>query len=58
MPSVMGMPNCCIVRLPDVPANDRIELMRQLLERHADALADGAIATVRGTRIRLARPHE
>ena len=41
---VGGMPHFGIVRLPDVPAQRRIELMRQVLERH------------RSGRIRIAQP--
>lgn len=48
--------HCGIVRLPDVPAVKRIELMEQLLERHQPELDAGAIITVRGDRIRIADP--
>ena len=45
--------HCGIVRLPDVPAYRRIDLMRQVLERHGRELEAGAIVTVRGKRIRI-----
>lgn len=48
-------PHCGLVRLPDVPAARRIELMERLLRDHAQELADGAILTVRGERIRISR---
>jgi predicted nuclease of predicted toxin-antitoxin system len=51
-----GEPHCGIVRLPDVPATRRIALMRMLLERHPEALSDGAVVTVRGGRVRITRP--
>lgn len=49
-------PHRGIVRLPDVPAKQRIELMAQVLERHEDALTGGMIITVRGGRIRISTP--
>jgi predicted nuclease of predicted toxin-antitoxin system len=45
--------HCGLVRLPDVPPQVRIELMKQILERHANDLVAGAIITVRGSRIRV-----
>ena len=48
-------PHCGLVRLPDISAARRIELMKRLLRDHAQELADGAILTVRGERIRISR---
>jgi predicted nuclease of predicted toxin-antitoxin system len=42
-----------IVRLSDVPARRRIELMQHILESHPDALAKHALITVRGGTIRV-----
>jgi predicted nuclease of predicted toxin-antitoxin system len=53
---VQAVPHAGIVRLPDVPAEERIALMTQVLERHQDALEAQAIITVRGGRIRVSRP--
>lgn len=47
--------HCGLVRLPDVPATKRIALVQKLLQDHAHELADGAILTVRGDRVRIAR---
>ncbi|MCY4040397.1 MAG: DUF5615 family PIN-like protein [Gammaproteobacteria bacterium] len=44
-----------LVRLPDVPAERRISLMAQLIERFPEALEQGGIITVRGSRIRVSR---
>ena len=44
-----------LVRLPDVPAVTRIEMMQQILQRFAEELREGAIITVRGSRIRVTR---
>lgn len=53
---VQGLPHAGVVRLPDVPAAQRIALMGQILARHQDALTAQAIITVRGGRIRISRP--
>ena len=42
-----------LVRLPDVPARERIELMEKLLVHHGHELSERAIVTVRGNRIRI-----
>lgn len=47
--------HCGLVRLPDVPAAQRIGLMEQVLARHEDDLSDKAVVTVRGGRIRISR---
>lgn len=44
-----------IVRLPDVPASQRIALMARLLERYPNELAEGAILTVGTERVRISR---
>lgn len=51
-----GAQHCGIVRLPDVPATQRIALMSQVLGRHAQALNAKAVITVRGGRIRVTTP--
>jgi hypothetical protein len=52
---VFGAAHAGIVRLPDVPATDRIALMADLLDRHGSELP-GAIVTIRSGRIRISRP--
>jgi predicted nuclease of predicted toxin-antitoxin system len=44
-----------LVRLPDVPASQRIRIMDELLREHGPDLSNGAIITVRGGRIRISR---
>ena len=51
-----GERHCGLVRLPDVPAASRIALVQQILDGHAEDLISGAIVTIRGDRIRIARP--
>ncbi len=55
---VEGTPHSGIVRLPDVPARKRIELMQEVLDRHAQDLRAQAIITVRGGRIRISVPDD
>lgn len=45
-----------LVRLPDVPMARRISVMKQVLERHREALERQAIITVRGRRVRISHP--
>ncbi len=52
---VDNVSHCGLVRLPDVPATKRIALVKKLLQDYAQELADGAILTVRGERVRIAR---
>ena len=44
-----------IVRLPDVPAAERIALMTVVLERHSEAELAQAVVTIKGNRIRVSR---
>ena len=52
---LLGAAHAGIIRLPDVPAAERIVLMADLLERHGPELP-GSIVTIRGDRIRISRP--
>ncbi|MDE2661347.1 MAG: DUF5615 family PIN-like protein [Acidobacteriota bacterium] len=42
-----------LVRLPDVPATQRVALMAEVLDRHRAALERRAIVTIRGSRLRV-----
>lgn len=50
-----GLQHTGLVRLPDVPVNPRIRLMQALLAGYSSELAEGAVITVRGGRIRITR---
>ena len=45
-----------LVRLPDVPAAQRIVMLSELIERHRQALEDRAVITIRGGRVRISHP--
>jgi len=49
------LPHCGLVRLPDVPVEKRIALMDNVLAAHGKDLAEHAIITIRGGRIRISR---
>jgi predicted nuclease of predicted toxin-antitoxin system len=44
-----------LVRLPDVPAKERVRIMEDLLVRFSEQLEQAAIITVRGGRVRISR---
>ncbi|MCY3850673.1 MAG: hypothetical protein OXF75_07735 [Acidimicrobiaceae bacterium] len=50
------VPHAGLVRRPDVPAEDRIALMSEVLAHHRSALDGRSVVTVRGRRIRISRP--
>ncbi len=44
-----------LIRLPDLPADKRLEVLRKVLTHHGEALTSQAVITVRGGRIRVSR---
>ena len=46
-------PHPCIVRLVELRVTEKVEAMRYLIERHGDAMREGAIIVVTGTRVRI-----
>lgn len=51
-----GFQHAGLLRLPDVPALQRIALVAEVLQRHRRALEACAVITIRGGRIRIAHP--
>ena len=51
-----GQGHAGLVRLPDVPAEQRIELLDEVVHRYTEALEERAIITIRGGRVRISRP--
>ena len=47
--------HCGLVRLPDVPAKQRVLIMEDLLTRFSAQLGNRSIITVRGDRVRISR---
>lgn len=50
------MPHAGLIRLPDVPMEQRIALISELMRFHRAALDCGAIVTIRGGRVRVSPP--
>ncbi len=50
---VRDAPHVGLVRLPDVPAAQRVALMAEVLQRHRHALEAQAVVTIRSGRIRI-----
>ncbi|MGZ5482530.1 MAG: DUF5615 family PIN-like protein [Pyrinomonadaceae bacterium] len=48
-----AQPHAGLIRLPDVPSNQRIEIVRDLIHRFQSELEGRAIITVRGGKIRI-----
>lgn len=44
-----------LIRLPDVPAERRIQLMVQILSEHGEEELSRAVVTIKGSRIRISR---
>ena len=51
-----NVPHCRLIRLPDVPAKERVSLIEDLLVRFSTQLEESAIVTVRGGRVRISKP--
>jgi len=53
-----GQSHSGLIRLPDVPADERVAIVKDLIKRFESELESGAIITVRGGKIRISRsPH-
>ena len=46
-------PHPGIVRVVELRAAQKVEAMRDLIDRHEDAMREGAIIVVTGTRVRI-----
>ena len=52
------LPHPCIVRLVGLRVTEKVDAMRNLIERHGDAIREDAVIVVTGRRVRIrsARP--
>lgn len=48
-----GQPHSGLIRLPDVPANERVAIINDLIKRFQKELESHAIITVRGGKVRI-----
>ena len=49
-------PHAGLLRLPDVPAEQRIAFVSEVITLHRQALEDRSVVTIRGGRIRISHP--
>lgn len=52
------VPHHGLIRLPDLPAQQRIALMADLLEHHHEAIENGCLITVKGDKVRIGTPFQ
>jgi predicted nuclease of predicted toxin-antitoxin system len=50
---VRRLPHPCIIRFVDMRVEEKVVAMRELLERHADAIRAGALIVVTRGRVRI-----
>ena len=50
---VRRLPHPCIIRFVDMPVEEKVTAMRELLERHADAMQVGGLIVVTRGRVRI-----
>jgi len=50
---VRRLPHPCIIRFVDMRVEEKVVAMRELLERHADAIREGALIVVTRGRVRI-----
>ena len=55
---VRRLPHPCIIRFTDMPLTEKVAAIRQLIERHADAMEAGSMIVVTGSRVRIRRGAE
>ena len=53
-----GQRHAGLVRIPDVPVEQRIAILEDVIRRHREALEERAIVTIRGGRIRIFPAHK
>ena len=49
------VPHAGLIRLPDVRATRRVEIVEELIDQYSEALEHRAIVTVQGGRVRVSR---
>lgn len=52
---LQGQSHSGLIRLPDVPSNERVAIIKDLIGRFQTELESSAIITVRGGKIRISR---
>ena len=50
---LLGMSHPCIIRFVDMPINEKVSAMRDLVANYPDSMTDGTLIVVSRTRIRI-----
>ena len=53
-----GMRHCGVLRLENLPRLERIDLLRDVLDRHSSDLESGAIVIALNTKFRVRKPQQ
>jgi predicted nuclease of predicted toxin-antitoxin system len=53
-----GKPHCGVLRLENLPRSERIDLLRDVLDRHSSDLESGAIVVALSTKFRIRKPQQ
>jgi len=53
-----GKPHCGVLRLENLPRSERIDLLRDVLDRHRGDLESGAIVVALSTKFRVRKPQQ
>ena len=53
-----GKPHCGVLRLEILPRSERIDLLRDVLDRHSSDLESGAIVIALSTKFRVRKPQQ
>ncbi len=53
-----GKPHCGVLRLENLPRSERIDLLRDVLDRHSSDLESGAIVVALSTKFRVRKPQQ
>lgn len=53
-----GKPHCGVLRLENLPRTERIDLLRDVLDRHSNDLESGAIVIALSTKFRVRKPQQ
>jgi len=51
-----GKPHCGVLRLENLPRSERMDLLRDALDRHSNDLESGAIVIALSTKFRVRKP--
>ena len=48
-----GLPHWCVIRFVEIPATEKAECLRELIDNHSDSMLEGAFIVVTQNRVRI-----